>query len=457
MRRDLNCEWPPELPTDESELGWTLCFVGDSQQTKLAELVKDLKGDFSKTGDEKKVISGFSYWGISPSISWAKTCSDPFYPVMRQSIQSFRARWQDIYFKHLEDKEFHYVSLGVGTGEKDCHILNDLLPKNPSLFYFPVDMSATMLRMAIQEVLRLETLNRSKILPIQIDFSDNKRVKNLRELIDRIAPDHPILFSLLGNTLANFKDDSEVLKTLSKLMRQNDFLLLELATTKDLENETTQSAALEYARIESFKKFATSALLQNTDIHINLDNLLFQPSVEEQKAILIKVIYQNLAEKAIRVMLPDWSSIDFLKNDSIRLYLTRKYTSAGIDQLILGNNLSIVGKNFSKLYNSNAKFGMDLALVAPHRDQGDYIGMSQDLTQAAVQIQNLLEQLQTNGITIDSAQKQVAEDMKIQAQNNPTMKDKLFKWGLSLGDATVSEVVKGAVKLAIRSVGIPLP
>lgn len=89
--------------------------------------------------------------------------------------------------------------------------------------------------------------------------------------------------------------------------------------------------------------------------------------------------------------------------------------------------------------------------------QGNYINMSQDLTQAAAQIQDLVEQLQKRGTTVDVAQEQVAQDMATQAQNNPTVKDKLLKWGQSLGDATVSDVVKGAVKLAIRSAGIPLP
>ncbi|BAY99935.1 pentapeptide repeat protein [Tolypothrix tenuis PCC 7101] len=89
--------------------------------------------------------------------------------------------------------------------------------------------------------------------------------------------------------------------------------------------------------------------------------------------------------------------------------------------------------------------------------QGDYINMSQDLSQAAAQIQNLLEQLQKRGMTVDAAQEKVAQDLADEAQNTSTMKDKLVKWGQSLGDATVSDVVKGVVKLAIRSVGIPLP
>jgi hypothetical protein len=89
--------------------------------------------------------------------------------------------------------------------------------------------------------------------------------------------------------------------------------------------------------------------------------------------------------------------------------------------------------------------------------QGNYIDMNQDLTQAATQIQDLIEQLKNGGMTDDVAQEQVAKDIANQAQKNSTVKDKLVKWGQSLGEATVSDVVKGAVKLAIRSAGIPLP
>jgi hypothetical protein len=83
--------------------------------------------------------------------------------------------------------------------------------------------------------------------------------------------------------------------------------------------------------------------------------------------------------------------------------------------------------------------------------------MSQDLTHAAAQIQELIEQLQKRGATVDVAQEQVAKDMATHAQTNSTVRDKLLRWGQSLGDATVSDVVKSAVKLAIRSAGIPLP
>lgn len=89
--------------------------------------------------------------------------------------------------------------------------------------------------------------------------------------------------------------------------------------------------------------------------------------------------------------------------------------------------------------------------------QGNYINMSQDLAHAAVQIQELIDHLQKQGVAVDIAQEQVAKDISTEARNDPTMQDKLVKWGQSLGDATVSDVVKGIVKLAIRSAGIPLP
>ncbi len=89
--------------------------------------------------------------------------------------------------------------------------------------------------------------------------------------------------------------------------------------------------------------------------------------------------------------------------------------------------------------------------------QGDYINMNQNLAQAASEIEDLIEQLKKQGVTVDVAQEQVAHDIATQAHDNSTMKNKLVKWGQSLGDATVSEVVKGIVKLAIRSAGIPLP
>ncbi len=86
-----------EDSVNESVLGWTLCFIGENQSSKLAELTQELRGDFSETGDGKQILSGFSYWGIGPTIAWHHACNDRFYLVMKESIESFRHRWNQIH------------------------------------------------------------------------------------------------------------------------------------------------------------------------------------------------------------------------------------------------------------------------------------------------------------------------------------------------------------------------
>ena len=92
--------------------------------------------------------------------------------------------------------------------------------------------------------------------------------------------------------------------------------------------------------------------------------------------------------------------------------------------------------------------------------QGDYINMSQDLTHAAIQIQELLFRLQKQGSTASAAQQQVAEDLVTQSKSNPTVMGKLVKWGQSLADTasktSVNEAAKIVVLTALRLAGLPL-
>jgi hypothetical protein len=83
--------------------------------------------------------------------------------------------------------------------------------------------------------------------------------------------------------------------------------------------------------------------------------------------------------------------------------------------------------------------------------------MSQDLSEAAAKIQDLLSQLQNQGISESEAQAEVAINLANQANANPDMKTKLLKWGQSVGNATISDVAKEVIKIAIRTAGLPIP
>jgi L-histidine N-alpha-methyltransferase len=346
-------------------MGWNLCFVGEDQASKLGTLTSDLRKGVSETGDGKRIASGFSYWGIGPTIAWLAACKDSLYPVMNQSIRNFSSLW-DQARASLDPQNYHYVSLGVGSGEKDGLILRDLHPMNAGLYYFPVDMSPEMLRMGGREAMKNTQVERSKLLPVQIDFSLDENAAELRDLLDRILGDAPILFSLLGNTLSNFEYDVSLLSTISLMIKPKDRLLLEVAFTDSLSDEALAEAAEEYDRSRMFKEFVSSSLFQNTDLRVDIESICFTSVAEKDRAILIKSLYRNTTGKPLRVTLPDRTPVHFPERDTIRLLTMRKYTEKGIGHLLGRCGLSSMRRVRREFPTRRAfRFGTELLLLSP--------------------------------------------------------------------------------------------
>jgi L-histidine Nalpha-methyltransferase len=311
---------------------WMLCFVGDDQFSQLGRLMKALSSRPSATGDGKKIESGFSYWGVGPTLAWQRACSDPTYLVMKEGIDSFSERWDKVKGELLKGPRFHYASLGVGTGEKDAHILHDLSKLDGEFCYFPIDMSAEMLRIGVKHSTAGLRGRGPQTYPIQIDFSDRRHLDRLKLLIVRTVADEPVLFSILGNTIGNFFDDAEIFQNLARLLRRQDMLLVELAYTEVANDDTAALAADEYEGSERFRLFVTSALLHNTDLPIDLTRVKIVPKIEEGRAISLRVLYTS-SPKGEDFTLPNRSKVPFPRGDTIRILLTRKYTRAGIASL----------------------------------------------------------------------------------------------------------------------------
>lgn len=350
---------------EDSDFEWSLQLIAEDPTHKLATLTADLSGKPSNTGDGKQITSGFAYWGTAPTIAWSAACNDRFYPVMQQSIESFSGRWKRVRSK-LDGVPHHYVSLGVGTGQKDGVILPDLLGVQPNLLYMPVDLSAAMLRIGVRESAKSVNLVPSQVLPVQLDFAIPDNMAELRGLLQRLIGDEPVLYSLLGNTLANFDDDVELLRTLTSQLRPQDRFLLEVATTEALDDDLADAAAEEYRRSRAYGEFVTSALMMYTDLTINMESVLFRGSVEGDRALQVKVIYQNRTGADLRFILPDRNKVAFPDRDTIRLYLSRKYTRRGLEAMLTAANvkkLQGIHSGFTQ-QRSPKSFGTDLLLLS---------------------------------------------------------------------------------------------
>lgn len=350
----------------DDDFAWSLLLVGEDQTDKLATLTGDLRGPVSTTGDGKQITSGFSYWGIGPTIAWANATNDPFYLVMKAGAESFLRHWRKVR-PHVENGGFHLVSLGVGTGVKDRTILSDMRRNNRDMYYIPVDMSSEMLRMGTLEPVRGARFPVSHVLPVQLDFSIADNMDELAQMLARLVGNDPILFTLTGNTLANFESDEELLSTLTRVLRPQDRLLLEVASTTRLDQESADAAADEYHQTRAFAEFVTSALRYNTDLKINNDRVKFIGEVEDEDALLVKILWQNDTDDEIRMELPDHTEVVLPIGDTIRLYTTRKYSTTRLKRLTEACRLTPVEAIQSQFRYTRRPnpFGLELLLLAP--------------------------------------------------------------------------------------------
>jgi hypothetical protein len=225
-----------------------------------------------------------------------------------------------------------------------------------------------MLRLAVRDLVVTRKVLPTNVVALPWDFSSRDDIIALRQLLDGLIGDVPILFSLLGNTLANFDQDAELLRLLAaELVRSHDRLLLEVATTPDLTNELAADAAGEYERSLSFGEFVTSALQRYTDLRIDKDSVTYEGRVEGDRALLVKMLYRNGTADEILMRLPNRDLVRFPPDDTIRLLLTRKYSESGLKSLISGSGLAVahsVHADFAGC--GRSRFGMDLMLLTPN-------------------------------------------------------------------------------------------
>jgi L-histidine Nalpha-methyltransferase len=358
---------------------WTRLYVYLDKASKLGELRTYLGREPSDGGQGKYIPSGFAYWGVGPTTAWCRACADATYPVMLRSIKSFRRPWHNIRAS-LRGTPYDYVSLGPGTGHKDHWILRDLAESQPDVHYFPVDMSSEMLRRSYETALGDQPiLKPSQVRPIQLDFSDPKSLSELRKFIDDTNVDRrPLLVSLLGNTMANFDDDFGLLaKIRRELLRAEDRLIVEVATTSSVTPQLATAAEEEYRDAQGFKEWVVSALQHLTNLAIDPGVVIVQGAVEGTRALKVIVLYKNSGSEPTSIHLNDRSIVELPISDTIRLDLTRKYDLAQLSDVFTTAGLTPLDHAHEHLSTVDGprdtelgRFGLEFVLLAAGQAKG---------------------------------------------------------------------------------------
>jgi len=154
--------------------------------------------------------------------------------------------------------------------------------------------------------------------------------------------------------------------------------------------------------------------------------------------------------------------IEFFELEVNRLYCLIEQSLQSKD-IALGAIEKMTRQEGKKYDLRGAKFGGGFATEGGFQAEGTLTDATSinNLSEAALQIQDLLRMLQMQGFTAEEAQQQVSKDLARQAESDPGTMGKLVQWGKSLADTagktTVSEVVKEVVRFALKFAGVSMP
>jgi L-histidine Nalpha-methyltransferase len=311
-------------------------------------------------GDEpKRMKDGYQYVGPFPSHRWRVATTDEHYKTLSYGISQFPRAWPPI--RKALDQPYHYVSIGPGTGEKDRIVLRHLqsMASDSTLVYIPIDISGDLLRMGLDKVLQDVDDDRVEILPVELDITDPEAIQALKIVLHELVGDSPVLYSLLGNTLANFSRDRHMLGQIASLLASPaDLLFIELATAQEATTTSARAAAKEYEGSKTFRDFAMAALHEYTDIPPNFGVVTPTAEVVDDDHVL-RITTHLRANKTLHVNVKDGDQFRLEKDEQIELYISRKYTQSALGQLRTGfHSIASNSRQFGR-----GSFGITLELL----------------------------------------------------------------------------------------------
>lgn len=340
----------PSLSQLEISKKWQLTYIGENQLQKLGALVADLKNV-----NERQIRSGYSYWGLGPAYMWERACTDRVGYHMHENISNFSGVAKSL--AHFIDPElYNFVSLGVGEGSKDKVLISDFFclegetcPRDDFL-YIPVDMSLDMLRISAEKTQNM--LPHHRCLGIQRDIESYGSMAEIAQVAKLIGNEKPILYGFLGNTIANVENPAEVLNSIAQIMEPEDLLLFEvqIITDSSLESEHSYESVRKEYLSGAFRRFVESALLQNTDLRLNLAEMNNSYRVDVSfhdwqpygPSLLIDCFFENNTSQPLYITLVNGDFIVVGVQEKIRLLRSRKLSLTTLHDFVCANGFDIL-------------------------------------------------------------------------------------------------------------------
>lgn len=193
---------------------------------------------FSELQKRSMISCLHSYSVDKGTYHWLRLCEDANYQPYSDSIEFLRGNIAKVIRRignAAIDRSPDVISLGPGNGEKDRLFLRQLVSivkqrqNEVESFYYPVDVSGSMLMHAIRRVAFDHMLK--PVLKVKAIHGDFQSLPLFNPVFQFRRG--PKLYLFLGNTLGNFQDEIMLLRSVTSSMSRQDVLILEVRVKQD--------------------------------------------------------------------------------------------------------------------------------------------------------------------------------------------------------------------------------
>jgi dimethylhistidine N-methyltransferase len=297
-------------------------------------------------GSQKSIPSKYLYDDLGSELFEKITLQPEYYPT-RTEIKILDYHAKDIV--NFIQKEIVLIELGSGSSKKTKLLFNEILKKQKTLYYFPIDISfnflssvVTNLENSLKNIIDDGIIHCNKIL-----FESNIEFTSISRLI-----------IFLGSSIGNFEIEEArtFLKNIRLNVSDNDFLLIGFDLVKDeslIENAYNDRNGI----TSQFNLNLLNRINREFGGNFVINNFYHKAFYNKNEKRIEMHIVSNKDQKVFLSTLQ--REVDFKKNETIHTENSYKYSSNDIRKLINKSGYSIVHEFFDD------KKWYELALLKP--------------------------------------------------------------------------------------------
>lgn len=297
-----------------------------------ATFLRDINDGLSQK--PKYISSHYFYDSIGDKL-FQQIMDMPEYYLTNSELEIFREQADEIIqsFEINPGEEFELIELGAGDGEKTQHLLQNLLEKDYSFKYIPVDISANSLKVISKRFQNL--FPDLKIEPKQGEY--------FHVLDDLFTSPKPKVILFIGSNLGNMEDEvaKKFLLKIAQHLKTNEKLLLglDLMKSRDIILPAYNDAA---GITRDFNLNLLTRINNELGGNFNLENFEHAPEYSEEEGIA-KSFLKSKTQQTVYISALE-RSFEFEKDELIHTEISRKYNDEILGNLLQNTQLEISQK-----------------------------------------------------------------------------------------------------------------